>query len=447
MGLAWKTLKSGSKIPFMKRNQVANSGGELAVPTHFRCPISLDLMRDPVTAPTGITYDRQSIESWFERGNRTCPVTGQGMKVEELIPNHSIRRMIQEWCVANRGSGVERVPTPRIPMAATEVVEILQQIETASRRGDGARCGKLAAKLKDSAKESERNRRCISSNGASRALSASFGELSSKTGDLEEVLSALVTFLPLDEESHKHIQSPASLKSIVSIIRSGSFQGRFNSTLVLKDLVSSLDSDGIEAVAKTDGLAEVLVQHLQKPISPQLTKTSLVTIFYLVSPNTRAASRFVELGLISLLLDILVDSERSMSEKALGVLDGLFNSERGRQSGGDHALTVPLLVKKMFRVSDMATEFAVSALWKLCKNDDGKESEGEEGIEEERAEEGCLVEALQVGAFQKLLLLLQVGCNGPTKERASDLLKLLNGSRGGVECIETVDFKGLKRPF
>ena len=50
-------------------------------------------------------------------------------------------------------------------------------------------------------------------------------------------------------------------------------------------------------------------------------------------------------------------------------------------------------------------------------------------------------EALRVGSYRKLL---QVGCGGVTKDRANELL---NGFRGSVECIETVDFKGLKRPF
>lgn len=35
---------------------------ELIVPNHFRCPISLELMKDPVTLSTGITYDRETIE-------------------------------------------------------------------------------------------------------------------------------------------------------------------------------------------------------------------------------------------------------------------------------------------------------------------------------------------------------------------------------------------------
>ncbi|EMS46748.1 hypothetical protein TRIUR3_25626 [Triticum urartu] len=82
----------------------------------------------------------------------------------------------------------------------------------------------------------------------------------------------------------------------------------------------------------------------------------------------------------------------------------------------------------------MELKCAVSALWRLCKN-----SPAEGG--------GCKAEALQVGAFQKLLLLLQVGCEGATKERASELLRILNGSRDGAECIDTLDFKALKRPF
>ncbi|EMS58166.1 hypothetical protein TRIUR3_07298 [Triticum urartu] len=116
------------------------------------------------------------------------------------------------------------------------------------------------------------------------------------------------------------------------------------------------------------------------------------------------------------------------------MLDGVLCADAGLESARAHALVVPVLVKKMFRVSDMATEFAVSALWRLCRGADAGAG-------------ACCAEALRVGAFQKLLLLLQVGCGGVTKDRASELLKLLNGFRGSVECIETVDFRGLKRPF
>nr|XP_010932523.1 U-box domain-containing protein 21-like [Elaeis guineensis] len=445
MASTLRALKSSPHIPFIKRKPVRNPNIELSIPNHFCCPISLDLMKDPVTASTGITYDRRSIEKWLELRNQNCPVTNQVLKSEELIPNHSLRRMIQDWCVANRSFGIERIPTPRIPVTPIQVSELLSEIASASRRGDRARCSNLVEKIRNLGRESERNRRRIVSGGAGRVLSASFGELASRsfesstTGELEEILSALASFLPLDEEARWLIGSPESLKSIVLLLRSGDLAARLNAVLVLKELVSSLDTEHVNIVAETEGLIEALVKLIENPISPRTTKASLVASFYLVSSSERTAMRFVEMGMVSLLLEILVDSDKSLCEKALVVLDGLLQSKKGREMAYDHSLTVPILVKKISRVSDMETEFAVSALWKLCKN--YKHETGE------RAGEGCLMEALQVGAFQKILLLLQVGCNGTTKEKASELLKLLNGLRGWGECIETMDFKGLKRPF
>jgi hypothetical protein len=187
-------------------------------------------------------------------------------------------------------------------------------------------------------------------------------------------------------------------------------------------------------MSMTNGIYSALVKLLKKPVSPQATKAALVTAYYLVAHTELAASRLVDLGTVQLLLELLVDADRGTTEKALALLDSLLLTAKGRDAAYAQALAVPVIVKKMQRVSDMATEFAVSALWRLCKNvaaDDG----------------GCKAEALQVGAFQKLLLLLQVGCEGLTKDRASELLRLLNGCRNGAECIDSLDFKALKRPF
>ncbi|KAJ6295023.1 hypothetical protein OIU76_023004 [Salix suchowensis] len=90
-------------------------GEELVIPNQFVCPISLDLMKDPVSLSSGITYDRESIESWLDGGNFTCPVTNQVLRSFDQIPNHSLRKMIQDWGVANRSYGVERIPTPAGP--------------------------------------------------------------------------------------------------------------------------------------------------------------------------------------------------------------------------------------------------------------------------------------------------------------------------------------------
>ncbi|KAK1388981.1 U-box domain-containing protein [Heracleum sosnowskyi] len=49
----------------------------ISVPKDFSCPITLDLMTDPVIISTGQTYDRSSITRWMEEGHCTCPKTGQ----------------------------------------------------------------------------------------------------------------------------------------------------------------------------------------------------------------------------------------------------------------------------------------------------------------------------------------------------------------------------------
>ncbi|KAM1379417.1 hypothetical protein ACFX2I_021300 [Malus domestica] len=46
-------------------------------PEELRCPISLQLMYDPVIIASGKTYERICIEKWFGDGHNTCPKTQQ----------------------------------------------------------------------------------------------------------------------------------------------------------------------------------------------------------------------------------------------------------------------------------------------------------------------------------------------------------------------------------
>ncbi|XP_062233169.1 U-box domain-containing protein 21-like [Phragmites australis] len=430
------------EVPLLRRSKQAAASEEVAVPAHFRCPISLELMRDPVTAPTGITYDRESLEGWLARGHTACPVTGRPVRLADLLPNHATRRMIQDWCVANRARGVERVPTPRVPLGEADAADAVAEVSSAARRRDAAACGVAAARARALGKESDQNRRCLAAAGAARALSAAFGCLAGErvegagavSGAMGEILAALTVFFPLDDEARSCIASPASLKSLVSVMSHGELAARASAAIVLRELASSANPHTLDAVSKTPGMCGVLVGLVRNPVSLQATKAALVTAYYLVSASDRAAARLAELGAVPVVVELLVDADKGTSEKALAALDGVLCVDAGLAAARAHALVVPVLVKKMFRVSDMATEFAVSALWRLCRAS-------------EAGAAACRAEALRVGAFQKLLLLLQVGCVGVTKERASELLKMLNGSRGSVECIETVDFKGLKRPF
>ncbi|KAJ4710127.1 RING-type E3 ubiquitin transferase [Melia azedarach] len=427
-----------------KENRGKENGGEmeLTIPNHFRCPISLDLMNDPVTLSTGITYDRENIEKWInENGNVTCPITNQVLTSLEPIPNHTIRKMIQDWCVENRSYGIERIPTPRIPVSSVEVLEVCSKITMACKREDQVGCRDLVAKIKKWAKESERNKKCIVANGAVNVLAAAFDSFSKTCYDenvavLEEILSTLALAFPLDGEALSSLASASSLRCMVWFLKSGDLSKRRNAVLALKVIVSS-DQRKTKALSEIEGAIEGLFKLIKEPICPTATKASLMVIYQMItssSTNEKTLKKFVDMGLVSLLLEMLVDAQRSVCEKALSVLDGIFSSDYGRVKAYEHAITTPIIVKKILRVSDLATEFSVSILWNLCKH-------------EKREEKTAIVEALQVGAFQKLLLLLQVGCAEKTKEKATELLKLLNLHRDRLECIDSMDFKELKRPF
>ncbi|CAN0908315.1 U-box domain-containing protein 21 [Linum grandiflorum] len=201
--------------------------------------------------------------------------------------------------------------------------------------------------------------------------------------------------------------------------------------------MSHSSSSVAESMMEIEGLDKILFRFLRSPISPTITKSTLTLIFNLIeisSPKTEQfKSSLVSMGTVDLLLEITIDyssSSKSISEKALGVLDKLCDSAEGRAAASRNSLTVPLLVKKILRISAAATGFSVSVMWKLGK-----------------CEQKALVEGLRVGAFQKLVLVLQLGCGDETKEKATAVLKLMNPYRNEFECTESVDFKNLKRSF
>ncbi|KAK1371511.1 RING-type E3 ubiquitin transferase [Heracleum sosnowskyi] len=69
----------------------------VSIPSLFKCPISLDVMNSPVSLCTGVTYDRSSIQRWLDSGHNTCPATMQLLQTKEIVPNHTLKRLIKIW--------------------------------------------------------------------------------------------------------------------------------------------------------------------------------------------------------------------------------------------------------------------------------------------------------------------------------------------------------------
>ncbi|KAK9945059.1 hypothetical protein M0R45_010591 [Rubus argutus] len=83
----------------VKSERITASG--IPIPPYFRCPLSSELMLDPVIVASGQTYERSSIQKWLDHGLIICPKTRQQLTHTNLIPNYTFKAMIESWCQDN----------------------------------------------------------------------------------------------------------------------------------------------------------------------------------------------------------------------------------------------------------------------------------------------------------------------------------------------------------
>ncbi|XP_056134464.1 WD repeat, SAM and U-box domain-containing protein 1 isoform X2 [Lampris incognitus] len=67
------------------------------IPDEFLCPITRELMKDPVIAADGYSYERGAIESWINTKNRSSPMTNLPLMTTLLTPNHTLKMAMGRW--------------------------------------------------------------------------------------------------------------------------------------------------------------------------------------------------------------------------------------------------------------------------------------------------------------------------------------------------------------
>ena len=71
------------------------------IPQEFICPITGEIMEDPVSTIDGNSYERTAIERWFATSRITSPLTGARLGTTVLSPNLTLRRAIVEFIDTN----------------------------------------------------------------------------------------------------------------------------------------------------------------------------------------------------------------------------------------------------------------------------------------------------------------------------------------------------------
>ncbi|KAH7867472.1 hypothetical protein Vadar_033939 [Vaccinium darrowii] len=388
--------------------------GNIQIPYHFRCPISLELMTDPVTISNGQTYDRASIESWIATGNTTCPVTRSPLTDFTLIPNHTLRRLIQDWCVSNRSFGVERIPTPKQPAEPATVRTLLSQASSESTR----MLNRVSAlkRLRGLARDSEKNRAVISAQNAREILlSIVFSDTDvSDSCELNHESLAVLSMFPLSESEALFVASdPERVNYLVNLLFHPSIEVRINSASLIETVVAGTRSPELRSeISSSDEIHEGIIGILNSPlISPRGLKIAIKALFALCL-SKQHRHKAVSAGAVEALINRLSHFvDVSNAERSLATVELLCRIPSGCAAFVAHPLTVPILVKVVLKVSGRATEYAAGAMLSVCS-----------------ASEVCRREAVAEGVLSRLLLVVQSGCTERAKRKAQMLLKLLRDS-------------------
>ncbi|CAO2826605.1 unnamed protein product [Amaranthus hypochondriacus] len=86
---------------YMLKNGCFGTMNGVAIPSYFRCPLSLDFMLDPVIVASGQTFERSSIQKWLDHGLTICPKTRQFLCHTNVIPNYTVKALIANWFQEN----------------------------------------------------------------------------------------------------------------------------------------------------------------------------------------------------------------------------------------------------------------------------------------------------------------------------------------------------------
>ncbi|XP_047726147.1 WD repeat, SAM and U-box domain-containing protein 1 isoform X4 [Prionailurus viverrinus] len=91
LGLRSKVLR---KIEELRTEVKTLSSG---IPDEFLCPITRELMKDPVIASDGYSYEKEAMENWISKKKRTSPMTNLVLPSVVLTPNRTLKMAISRW--------------------------------------------------------------------------------------------------------------------------------------------------------------------------------------------------------------------------------------------------------------------------------------------------------------------------------------------------------------
>ncbi|KAJ8753508.1 hypothetical protein K2173_022749 [Erythroxylum novogranatense] len=341
-------------------------------PKDFHCPISLELMTDPVTISTGQTYDRSSIQKWLKAGNTICPKTGERLSGAEMVPNISLRKLIQQFCsgygisVSKSGKSsldITRTIVPGSTVAAETMKFLSRNLARRLVFGSNEQQKKAAYEIRLLAKSNIFNRSRLIEAGTILPL---LNLLSSLDASTQENSIAALLKLSKHTSGKRMVIDNDGLRPILAVLSKGlSLEARQIAAATLFYIAS------VKGYRKYIGEMPEAVPALVELIKTGTAcgkKNAVVAIFgLLLDPGNHRT--VLESGIVPFLIEFLSSSNRDeLKTDSLVVLAAIAD----RFDGALEILqtsAIPLIIRNLQSIPQKAgKEYCASILLSLCKN-------------------------------------------------------------------------------
>lgn len=377
---------------FVSRNHDYSSSSQSSVvpniPDEFRCPITLDLMRDPVIVASGHTYDRNSIARWINSGHYTCPKSGQKLLHMALIPNYALKSLIHQWCQDNNISLNEDKASSfsdsesgnskgKQSENAVDHISATKAVADAVKMTAEFLVGKLATgsveiqrqaayELRLLAKTGMDNRRMIAEAGAIPFLVTL---LCSHDPRIQENAVTAMLNLSLYQNNKILIKAAGAIDNIVDVLQSGkTMESRENAAAAIFSLSMT---DGCKVTIGARPRAIPALVGLLRDGSPARKRDAATALVNLAVYNANKIGVVVA-GAVPVLIDLLMDDKAGITDDALSVLALLLGCSQGMEEIRKSRVLVPLLTDLLRFGSYKGKENSITLLLGLCK-DGGEE--------------------------------------------------------------------------
>ncbi|XP_050369507.1 U-box domain-containing protein 8 [Argentina anserina] len=327
-------------------------------PADFKCPISLEIMSDPVILPSGHTFDRPNIQRWLDAGHRTCPLTKLPLPDHpSLIPNHALRSLISNYTLP---SSPQLHNNHRLPQSQSQSQSqqsqpqsLISTLTSASSSLDS----KLESldRLNRMSKRDAAFRAKLTESGAVAAVLKCVG---SDEPSLQEKALTLLLNVSLDDDNKVGLVAEGAIARVVAVLQTGSP----NSRAVAATMLTSLAV--VEVNKATIGTYPYAIRALVSLLrdGKGREKKEAATALYAICSFPDNRRRAVECGAVSILIRIA----DSGLERAVEVLGLLAKCKDGREEMQRFSGCVRILVRVLENGSSRGVQYALLTLSSLC---------------------------------------------------------------------------------